>query len=192
MGADKALLALQPGGPNLVQLAVRNLRPLVTCCVVVRTRPLTDLPADVQQIADPWPAGGPGQAVLGALEAVAADRWLVVACDMPRLATRHLKLLADRSTAAEAVVCFRSYQRLESLPALVGPAVLPVLREQHAAREQGAKSPALHTLWGLAGVREVELPVGLSGEVLLESLNTPAELAAAQVALRDSISGGGS
>jgi molybdopterin-guanine dinucleotide biosynthesis protein A len=97
-GADKALLRV--GGVTLLDRVLDAARPLCGSLVVVGP----PRPVEARFVQEPEPGGGPVPAVHAALAALPpSDAVLVLATDLPFLATAHLeKLLAALDTDAAA------------------------------------------------------------------------------------------
>lgn len=98
-GIDKA--ALRVGGVTLLDRVVSASRPVCESLVVVGP----PRPVDVQFVQEAEPGGGPVPAVKAALDALPpSDAVLVLATDLPLLATAHLaKLLAALDTDTDTL-----------------------------------------------------------------------------------------
>lgn len=133
MGRDKALL---PFGTEV--LAERLYRMLSATCseVVVVRDPARGFPVpDARLVADRHLDRGPMEAVATGLEALAADRALVVACDMPFVTPGVLARLMAVDPASPLVIP-RTERGLEPLLAVYSRSVLPVLRRHLEAGER--------------------------------------------------------
>lgn len=125
MGRDKALIEI--GGRTMLDLALDRLEPWVSELLVVgdperhgQMRPFV--------IADEWPGKGPLGGIATAMRYASNDRLLVLACDMPGVTGRLLRLLmAQLGTATEAVVP-RHAGRIEPLAAAYHRNAQPVFR----------------------------------------------------------------
>lgn len=104
MGADKALLTLEPGGPTLLDLVLHALRPLTDDLMIVAS----DRPAYARSGARLVPDHYPGDAALGAiataLEAARCPHCLIVPCDTPFLSRPLLAYLVHLDPDADAVI----------------------------------------------------------------------------------------
>jgi molybdopterin-guanine dinucleotide biosynthesis protein A len=101
MGVHKAAL---PFGPDTLLARVVTTAQAVADEVVVVGDPGQPMPADVRIVADPIEGLGPLAGLATGLAAVAADRVLLVACDMPLLAPSLLRRLLELAGDADACV----------------------------------------------------------------------------------------
>ena len=174
-GRDKALepFPSEPGRETLLARVLRRLAPLARRRVVVRAAPLADLPAGVEQFADPNPGGGPLVALASLFRARAAHRWFVAPCDSPWLEPElYARLVAELRDAPAAVAwCEGRCEPLVSLFAPSGASALAAIAEQ---------SPrlALHAALAQLGARRVDF----ADRAPFRNVNTPAELALAECA----------
>jgi molybdenum cofactor guanylyltransferase len=175
MGADKAQLALD-GEP----LAVRLAKLLATLCedvLLVGGAPPESAPG--RRVADPEGPRSALRGLTGALEAASAERVLVLATDLPGVGS-DLLLALVAAPDADAVVP-RTPAGAEPLCALYRRA--PALAE--ARRRLASGELALHGLLRALDVHWLEgedLAAAGGGGGALANLNTPADLAAFQVA----------
>lgn len=168
MGQDKALL---PFGPEA--LAARLHRLLEASCaeVVVVRSPERGFPVPhARLVADRYPDRGPMEGLASGLEALEAERALVVACDMPFLTSKVLERLMAFDPAAPAVV-IRSERGLEPLLGVYARAVLPELRRMLESGERRLRA-------FLASLAVTELPASALADLdpeglTLRNLNHP-------------------
>lgn len=134
MGRDKALLRLD-GEMTLLERAIAALRAagLEEVAVVVSTlghaRSLRAAAPGLRAtpfLFDATPGRGPLGGLHAALRAYPGRDVLLVACDMPRLDPRALRLLTAPHMAAADIVLPRPEGRDQPLHARYGPACLPV------------------------------------------------------------------
>lgn len=129
MGQDKALL---PFGADPLALRAYHLLEAVCSEVVVLRDPALGFPvAHARRVSDRFPGCGPLEGLASGLEAIEAERALVLACDMPFVPLELLRYLLAVYPAADAVIP-ESPQGLEPMLAVYAQRVLPVLREQLA------------------------------------------------------------
>ncbi len=165
-GSDKAV-ALVEGVP-MIERVYHALAPLCPVLVSVaapgRTYPL---PGPARLVADRVPGAGP-LGGLGAGLAASATPWvLVVACDLPFVATEALRaLLAPGRDGFDATVALTPDGRRQPLCACYRRSVSPVVAEQLAEGNY-----AMHALLDRLTVREVEVPAEA-----LRNVNAPADL----------------
>ncbi len=157
---------------SLLERAVTALTPLVDDVYVsVRSGQEGDsLRARYRHIVDAEGLSGPGGGILSAHLHCPDAAWLVLACDMPLVATGLLeRLLAARGHGADAIAWRGADGAVEQLCALYEPVTLAAFLAQ--VRVGGSASPRE---W-LAGstITVLERPAGLS----LAGANTPAEFA---------------
>ena len=113
MGRPKEALALQDGR-TLLETAV-CLMQAVTDDVVIAGRP--SAPVDVRVIEDEAPGEGPLAAVASVMRTHWAERYIVLACDMPRMTANVLRGLID--TDARLAAYRTADDRLQPLPLLI-------------------------------------------------------------------------
>ncbi len=183
MGQDKALLR-PGGGPALLERAVAALGEagLKEIAVVVstpgRARSLQEALAGLRAapfLADEAPGLGPLGGLHAALRAYPGRAVLLVACDMPRLDARALRLFTEPDDAD--VVVPRVAGRDQPLHARYGPACLPVvarlLQEGRLAMRDLLTAPTLR-------IRALDAATLSRRGVPLDAfanVNTPADLA---------------
>lgn len=76
-------------------------------------------------IEDPFPFGGPLQALLGAFKSLNANRLLAVGCDMPRLVPKVLEALWEESCGADITMLPSKGPKPATLPAVYSRNILP-------------------------------------------------------------------
>jgi molybdopterin-guanine dinucleotide biosynthesis protein A len=183
MGRDKAGLEL--GGRTLLERTVERLerrcpRVVLACGREPRYAELgrelvLDLPAAGER---PGPIAG----ILAALEGVAAARYLVLACDLPRAGDDLLAALLERAEATGAdAVFFESARGLEPLCAVYAPTCAAPMRAALSAGQRRVLAFLDHPREDGRPVlaerlSERELDPELRARDLALNLNTPEEL----------------
>lgn len=104
MGTDKALMALRPGGPTLLQLVLAAVSTVADDLMVIASDRPQYAQAGVRVEPDHYPGGAALGAIATALETARHARCLVVACDAPFLNRRFLTYLTDLDPAADVVI----------------------------------------------------------------------------------------
>jgi len=135
MGEDKARLEL--AGSSFMEHALATLRDL-DAPLVLATGPQNRY-ADfgLTCVQDAPDTAGPAAGLLAAMDAVQADRYLLVACDMPRLDARILDALLARSESKDLDACFFENERgREPLCAIYSRRILPALRAAQTSRRR--------------------------------------------------------
>jgi len=177
MGSDKARLLLD--GRSLLERVVAEVREVVPEVVLACGPRERYGELGLPLALDEWPDGGPLAGIVAGMEAVAADRILVVACDMPRVAGALFETLIDRATREALDVCFFESERgVEPLCAVYGRRCLEPMRRALSAGRRRVR--AFHEEGGelsVGYVRSTELPAELRGRDVAVNLNTPEELA---------------
>jgi molybdopterin-guanine dinucleotide biosynthesis protein A len=169
-GAVKGLIRL--GGERIVDRLLALGAEWPSWLVANEPGPYEDVPVPV--VADVVPGRGAPGGVVTAL-AVAGTEWvLTVACDMPFVTRAAIDALLAAAAPDVDVVCFERGGRLEPLLGLYRRALL----EDWAAKLD--EQPSLQRL--IRSVRHRALTPG-DGRVL-DSLNTPEDLARAGLSLR--------
>ena len=166
---------LRIGGHTVLdrQLAAFEAVGVPVVLVVDRADRLDDARCPV--LVDAWPGAGPLGALATALTSGRADKWLVVACNLPFIAAAFLALLMERLGGHEAVVP-RDDNRWHPLAAAYAARAGDACR---TAVERGERA-----IWRtLAAVDVVALDRSAldavdPGRRLLVNLNTPADIEA--------------
>lgn len=133
MGQDKTLLSV--GGRPLAAVLHERLAAVFPEVVVVVRDPAAFPVPGARLLTDRHPGRGPLEGLASGLHALASDRALVVACDMPFLDVPVLRLLACQPDDAEAIVPVSPIGR-EPLCAIYARRILPRL---DAALEGGER-----------------------------------------------------
>lgn len=166
---------LRIGGRTVLdrQLAAFEAVGVPVVLVVDRADRLDDAPCPV--LVDGWPGAGPLGGLATALTSGRADRWLVVACDLPFIAPAFLALLIDRLGEHDAVVP-RDDDRWHPLAAAYAAPSGDVFR---TAVERGERA-IWRTLSALdvVALERFALDAVDPGRRLLVNLNTPADIEA--------------
>lgn len=137
MGQDKASL-VHPDGRTLARRCCDLLREVGCESVVISLRHDQDIPArldDVQIVRDPaGMSAGPITGIIAGINLFPESKWLVIACDLPRLDPATLRHLLTCQQPDEKFLAYRSeFDGLpEPLCALYTPAALKVLVEAQA------------------------------------------------------------
>lgn len=177
MGTDKARLLLD--GRTLLERVVEELREVVPEVVLACGARERYAELGLPLALDEWSDGGPLAGIVAGMEAAAADRILVVACDMPRVAGPLFETLIDRATREALDICFFESERgVEPLLAVYGRRCLEPMRRALSAGERRVR--AFYEEGGelsVGRVRSAELPAELRHRDLAVNLNTPEELA---------------
>lgn len=178
MGQDKARLEL--AGRTLLERVIDTLNDL-DAPIVLATGP-TDRYAElgVERVLDAPGHVGPAAGLLAAIEQRTADRYVLVACDMPRLDARLLDALVERAQADDLDVCFfESETGREPLCAVYSHRILDLLQ---AAQAEGNRrvtafldQPGSERL-RIGALRVDELGGDLRGKQCARNVNTPEEL----------------
>jgi molybdenum cofactor guanylyltransferase len=178
MGQDKARLEL--AGRTLMDRALTALRGL-DAPILLATGP-RDRYADLglQTVQDAPETAGPAAGLLAAIEHLQADRYVLVACDMPRLDARLLDALVERALEGDLDACFfESETGREPLCAVYSHRILPALRSAQARGKRRVTA-----FLGEAGAEQLRIGTlsvdELSGELraldCARNLNTPEDL----------------
>jgi len=185
MGEDKARIELD--GATLIERALAPLRAL-DAPLVLATGP-RDRYADLglQRVLDADGTAGPAAGLLAAMIAVPAQRYVLVACDMPRLDARILNALLARAEEQDLDAClYESAGGREPLCAVYAHRVLGFVRSAQARGRRRVtaflEEPGSEGL--RCGVlRHDELDAELRGVDCARNLNTPDDLRAERDAL---------
>ena len=104
MGADKASLQLENGGPTLIEMVAASIADLSDDRFLVNRdgtkRPELDLPAVADSFGDSGVLGG----IATALAAANYPDVVIVSCDMPFLDTALLRFVGNASSYAEVLI----------------------------------------------------------------------------------------
>jgi len=178
MGEDKARLEL--AGRTLLDRALEALRGLAAPILLATGPRDRYLDLGVDRVQDAPDTAGPAAGLLAAMERSPADRYVLVACDMPRLDARLLSTLVNRAQQGDLDACFfESETGREPLCAVYSSRILPALRSAQARGnrrvtaflgEAGAERLRIGTL----GVDE--LSEELRALDCARNLNTPEDL----------------
>lgn len=182
MGTDKARLRL--AGNSLLELVIERLericgRVVLACGSQARYSELgRELVLDDPRLAGRGPIAG----ILGALDAFEAERFLVLACDLPRADGALLEALVLRAEEERLDAClFESARGPEPLCAVYARTLRHPMRAALAAGEGRVIDFLRHPLpdgraLRAGWVREEELGGELAAADPAFNLNTPAEL----------------
>jgi molybdopterin-guanine dinucleotide biosynthesis protein A len=130
LGRDKASEPLL--GRPMLQHVIDRVRLLVGEIIVVRARnqrlPAIESAAPIRIAEDDFASIGPLGGIYSGLMATAAERGLVVACDMPLLSRPLLEEMLQRSSGCDVVMPVLAYP--EPLHAVYGRACIAPIRER--------------------------------------------------------------
>jgi molybdopterin-guanine dinucleotide biosynthesis protein A len=175
MGGRPKSLALV-GGRRIVDRQLDVLRPLFAELFVVANDPEPWRGLGLPVIGDPPEAEagqGPLLGIWAAAAAARADRVVVVACDMPELDERALRLVADPDAPEDVIVPIAD-GRPEPLHARYGRACVEPIR-----RRLGAGDRKITSFFADVRVRRIEEPAlrALDADLrFLRNCNLPEEL----------------
>jgi molybdopterin-guanine dinucleotide biosynthesis protein A len=172
-GRAKSLLTV--GGERIIDRQLRALRPLFAEIFIVGGDPSAfaqlGLPVHVDCVA---PGAGPLRGILTALRVAKADRVLCLACDMPYLDPRALRLVRD-TLAVQPIVVPVVGGRPEPLHARYDRAVAPIIERQ--LLEGDLRAASLLERCETYSIDEAELSEIDRTLRFLANVNTPDELA---------------
>lgn len=129
LGRDKALLEI--GGETLLARTVRVLSSVCDEVIVLGPAEREVAVPGVRVVPDERPGVGPLGGIATALRAIAGDRLVAVATDMPWLNPDLLRYLIALSPGFDVVIP-RAHGRTQQLHAVYARACLPVIDEQLA------------------------------------------------------------
>ena len=175
MGRDKALIPL--AGKPVIEHVLAAVSDLAAEIIVTTNEPEKYRFLDLPLYQDENPVAGALEGLRTALDAASGQRTLVVACDMPFLATPLLSHLFEQSIAADVTVP-RWNDRLQPLCAVYSAACLPAIEASLAAGQK--RMISFHDQVRVKVIEEAVVarfdPEGLS----FFNLNTPEDLARAE------------
>jgi len=174
MGAPKENLDAG-NGRTMLERAVETAARVAKRVVVCGNGNGIDLEAlGATRVRDIHPGCGPLSGIEAALASGIADRYLVLACDQPRLSPYLLRILAEGDDGEGAMLRSETGRKLDPLPGIYPAAWLGALRERIAEGKYSARD-FVRTM----NPRWVTIPERFAGQVA--SVNTPDELAAWRV-----------
>ncbi len=179
MGRDKALLAW--GGTDLLSHSLARLRFVTPDVRILSGSERRYLDRGAPVLVDLVPGSGPLAGVLAALEAAPGRAGLFLAVDLPFVPVALLTRLVELADDLDAVVPV-SPRGPEPLCAVYGPACLEPIRRRMARGDL-----RMTGFWPDVRLREVppaELVAFGDPSHLFRNLNTPADLEAADGAVR--------
>jgi molybdopterin-guanine dinucleotide biosynthesis protein A len=176
-GTNKAFLVVD--GRRIVDRQLDVLRQLFDEILLSANDPAPYADLGLRVVPDPIPDAGPLGGILGAIEAAACDRVVVVGCDMPWIDAAALRLVIAPDDDADLVIPVAN-GRPEPLHARYGRRLAPLIVRRIAA---GRLAP--HDLVEDPAVRvtRIEEPALRTIDPALRFLcncNTPTDLAAAR------------
>lgn len=121
-------------GKSIIERNIELLRPVVREVVISANEPERYFRLGLPIIGDVADSGGPLSGIYSALKCTAADRALVVACDMPFIKQELIGYITD-VTAGEAVVPFFN-GKPQPLPASYSSSALGVMEEALASGDR--------------------------------------------------------
>lgn len=183
MGANKALLRLEPDGPTVVESIVRKLGEVADEVFLVGAEPADFAFLGLPMIPDAIPGTGALGGIHAALRASRNPQVLIVGCDLPFLSVNLLRYMA--SLPCDYDVLVPMVGELQPLHAIYTRTCLPVVEQCLRSGQYQVKG------WlAQADVRTIEQPVVRQYDPLLLSsfnMNTPEHLAFAKQVLADRV-----
>ena len=128
LGTNKAVVEV--GGVPLIKRVVAHLRQLSDDLVIVTNEPEPYRGLGGRLVSDEWPGMGSLGGIYSGLRAARHERGLVVACDMPFLNPRLLRLMVELSRDYDVVMPRLADGRMEPLHAVYGQACLGPMEAQ--------------------------------------------------------------
>ena len=171
MGRDKATLVFEGTPLWARQLALLRELKAEALWVSARTAPPW-LPTDTELMLDSVPSRGPLSGIAAALERMQSSHLVVLAVDLPRMTSEHLRKIAGMASPACGVIP-RNQDHLEPLAAIYPKAAAPVAQRALASNDFAMKSFAGELL-RLELMRDYLLSSGQRG--LYRNLNTTQDL----------------
>lgn len=173
-GINKALIEVE--GAPIIERQLAVLRTLTDDVAICGGDAAALSELGVPVVPDPVPDAGPIAGILAALDWSPARRVLCVACDMPFLDARVLRVLVDRATDDVDVVAARVDSKPQPLCAVYSRNCAPTVRQ----RIEGVKLRASDLLTD-AGLRvhwieAAEIRTLDPNERCFRNVNTPADL----------------
>ncbi len=139
-GADKALVALCPDGPTMIELAVTAGRSVTEETFVVGHERYAPFLPGVPIVPDDRPGEGPLAGIHAALRSTSAQRILVLACDMPCLSTPLLRWMATIPTIADVLIPRTADGRWQPMPAIYSRSAIRSIAEALTAGNRAVAS----------------------------------------------------
>ncbi|MFC2172271.1 molybdenum cofactor guanylyltransferase [Acidobacteriota bacterium] len=136
MGRDKSRLEL--AGKSMLKHMIDLLISVTPRVVIAAGKQRGDEPAGIRVVEDRYPGCGPLAGVHAALNETAAERILVVTCDLPFMMPGLLAELCTRSKSYDVLVA-ESEQGVEPLVGVYGSACLEQLEEFLGKKKYKAK-----------------------------------------------------
>jgi molybdopterin-guanine dinucleotide biosynthesis protein A len=118
MGADKALLRLQPEGPTLIERVIAVAREIIGDLAIIGPPDRNYQRFGVPVIADHYPGDGPLGGIATALRSSSLDQTMVLSCDHPFLSVSLLRWMSDlppRQVIVPEIVLDGQHQRYPML-----------------------------------------------------------------------------
>ncbi len=179
MGQDKGLIEI--GGQPLIQLAVNLLKGLTDQVFILGPSERYGF-LGVPVLPDKVSSQGPLSAIYTALDSSRTALNLFLACDMPLMQLRFLKLLVERARQVDAVLMRFEDGSLEPLCAIYGRSCLAAVRANF--EKQRFKLSDLLAELTVAYITETDLRhLGLDRRIFT-NLNTPTDLKQLELASR--------
>ena len=175
MGRDKALLPL-PDGRRLWERQLGVLRALEPAELFISGPARGGFPADVPLLADETPGLGPLAGIAAALKAMRSPRAVVLAVDLPAMATGFLRGLLDgheREPARPGVIPQTAGGFFEPLAAIYPRAAAGLAEERLRGDDRSLQAFARALI---AGKLAVAHPVQTSDAGLFVNWNQPQDL----------------
>lgn len=196
MGRDKALVEL--AGRPLIVYALETLRNAELSAQIAGAR--SELAAFAPVIPDREENTGPLSGVCAALAATRAEFTVFLSVDLPLIPSSLLAYLAWDALMTGNMVTLTSVNGFaQTFPAVVRRAALPVLEEElrngsagcfagfQSAAMNAGETPRILAAESLAQTGHATHPLGLPAARWFHNVNTPADLAMAEMWLRRGI-----
>ncbi len=149
MGRDKALLALH--GQSLLERAAAELSSMTDEIIISANDPAPYQSLGFPVIPDAYHSQGPLAGLHAAMAFTTRPLVLVLACDLPRIRSRHLIRMLDLSAGFDAVIPRTSDDRVHPLCALYRHTCLRFIEASLARQENKMiaflDDPSLRVLW---------------------------------------------
>ena len=175
-GRPKGLLEL--GGRRIIERVLDAVAPVVDDVLIVTNTPELYSFLGLPMVGDVYPDHGSLGGIFSGLAAARGEAAFVVACDMPFLHPAVARLVVARAGEADVVIP-RVGGQLETMHAVYGKACLGPIQARLAAGQ--LKIVGFFDSVRVVEIDEAEVARHRAPEVAFMNVNTPEELARAQV-----------
>ncbi|HEX6210099.1 MAG TPA: molybdenum cofactor guanylyltransferase [Methylomirabilota bacterium] len=175
-GRPKGLLEL--GGRRIIERVLDAVAPVVDDVLIVTNTPELYSFLGLPMVGDVYPDHGSLGGIFSGLAAARGEAAFVVACDMPFLHPEVARLVVARAGEADVVIP-RVGGQLETMHAVYGKACLGPIQARLAAGQ--LKIVGFFDSVRVVEIDEAEVARHRAPEVAFMNVNTPEELARAQV-----------